>query len=151
MYDRGNVLVIAQMPGPGTWGLSIRLGARVSLLDTGSGHLLLTCQSDVRRAQMLAEHITVEGEVPIPADELEHTLQRTRAQGYKQRDSLQLFGVVDISCAILEPDGHARAVLTSPYIRRIDRHVGPSLDKARALLIRAAQGLPLNQQQRDDD
>jgi len=151
MYDRGNVLVIAQVPGPGTWGLSIRLGARVSLLDTGSGHVLLACQNDERRAQMLAEHIAVEGEVPIPADELDHTLQLIRTMGYKQRESLQSFGVVDISCPILGPDGQALAVLTSPYIRRIDRHVGPSLDEARAFLVRAATELSLNRQQRDED
>ncbi len=53
MVDRGNVLVIAQVPGPGTWGLSIRLGARVSLLDTASGHVLLACQSNPWRAKSL--------------------------------------------------------------------------------------------------
>jgi DNA-binding IclR family transcriptional regulator len=151
VYDRGNVLVLAQVPGPGTWGLSIRLGARVSLLDTGSGHVLLACQSEERRAQMLAEHIAVEGEVPIPAEELEHTLQLIRTMGYKQRESLQSFGVIDISCPILGPDGHALGVLTSPYIRRIDRHVGPSLDEARAFLVHAAHELSLNRQQRDED
>ncbi|SCU78906.1 hypothetical protein CNECB9_3850005 [Cupriavidus necator] len=37
------------------------------------------------------------------------------------------------------------AVPMSPYIRRIDRHVGPTLDEARALLIRTAQALSVNQ------
>ncbi|MGN8062117.1 IclR family transcriptional regulator [Ralstonia sp. 22086] len=150
MVDRGNVLVIAQVPGPGTWGLSIRLGARVSLLDTASGHVLLACQSDERRAQMLGEHIAVEGEEPIPAGELDETLQGIRAVGYKQCESRQSFGVVDISFPILGPDGNALAVLTSPYIRRIDKHAGPSLDEARVLLQQAAQELSLNRQERDD-
>ncbi|WP_425291326.1 hypothetical protein [Cupriavidus necator] len=35
-------------------------------------------------------------------------------------------------------------MLTSPYIRRIDRHAGPSLDEARELLIEAARSLSLN-------
>lgn len=149
MYDRGNVLIVARVPGPATWSLSIRQGARVSLLDTGSGHVLLACQDETRRAQMLAEHIVVEGEVSIPDDEIKRTLAQIRADGYKQRESLQSYGVVDISCPILGPDGSALAVLTSPYIRRIDRHAGPPLDEARELLLRAAQTLCLNWRQRE--
>ena len=69
---------------------------------------------------------------------------------YKQCESRQSFGVVDISFPILGPDGNALAVLTSPYIRRIDKHAGPSLDEARVLLQQAAQELSLNRQERDD-
>ncbi|CAN7598300.1 hypothetical protein D9M68_111270 [compost metagenome] len=108
--------------------------------------MLLACQTDTRRQQMLDEHHAVEGEVQIPREELEQTFASIREPGYKQRDSLQSFGVTDISCPILDPKGHAMAVLTSPYIRRIDRHVGPTLDEARALLIRTAQALSVNQQ-----
>ncbi|TGU56144.1 IclR family transcriptional regulator, partial [Mesorhizobium sp. M2D.F.Ca.ET.147.01.1.1] len=41
VYDRGNLLVIAQVDGPGTWGMSVRLGSRVGLIDTGSGRVML--------------------------------------------------------------------------------------------------------------
>lgn len=150
MYDRGNVLIVAQVPGPASWGLSIRLGARVNLLDTGSGHVLLACQTDARRAQMLAEHIVIEGEVSIPQEELSRTLAQIRADGYKQRESLQSYGVVDISCPIFGPDGSALAVVTSPYIRRIDQHIGPSLDEARQRLQDAARELSLNRHQQDE-
>ncbi|MET0209944.1 MAG: IclR family transcriptional regulator, partial [Burkholderiaceae bacterium] len=70
LYDRGNITVVAQVASPGNWGLSIRLGARVSLVDTGSGHVFLAHQTAERRAEMLAEHEVMDGEVPIPADEL---------------------------------------------------------------------------------
>ena len=66
LYDRGNVLIVAQVPGPGNWGLSIRLGARVGLLDTGSGHVLLACQTPERRAQMLAEHTPLKARCHCP-------------------------------------------------------------------------------------
>jgi len=137
---------VAQVPGPGNWGLSIRLGARVGLLDTGSGHVLLACQTPERRAQMLAEHTAMDGEVSLPEAELRETMAQIRSTGYKQRESLQSYGVVDISCPILGPDGQAMAVLTSPYIRRIDEHAGPSLDAARALLLQATGQLSLNRQ-----
>jgi DNA-binding IclR family transcriptional regulator len=143
IYNRGNITVVAQVNGPGNWGLSIRLGVRVSLIDTGSGHVVLAFQSEQRRAEMLAEHDALEGEVPLPEQELNHILQRIRTQGYWQGDSQQAYGVTDISMPILGPQGHALAVLTCPFIRRIDRHAGTSQDTARELLAQAAGGLSI--------
>ena len=72
VYDRGNLLVIAQVDGPGTWGISVRLGSRVGLIDTGSGRVMLAFQSIEQREQMLAEHTKVKGEVT-------HRSRRARA------------------------------------------------------------------------
>ena len=63
--------------------------------------------------------------------------------GRWQGDSLQAAGVVDISIPVLGPYGEALAVLTCPFIRRIDRHVGPDLDTTCALLQRASRGLSI--------
>jgi DNA-binding IclR family transcriptional regulator len=135
--------VVAQVNGPGNWGLSIRLGVRVSLVDTGSGHIVLAFQSEQRRSEMLAEHDALEGEVPLPEAELNAILERIRALGYWQGESQQAYGVTDISMPILGPQGHALAVLTCPFIRRIDRHVGADLDTARDLCAPAASGLSM--------
>ncbi|MBD9392228.1 MULTISPECIES: IclR family transcriptional regulator [Acidovorax] len=143
IYNRGNITVVAQVNGPGNWGLSIRLGVRVSLIDTGSGHVVLAFQSEQRRTEMLAEHDALEGEVPMPEAELQAILDHIRTLGHWQGDSQQAYGVTDISMPILGPQGHALAVLTCPFIRRIDRHVGSDLDTARELLARAATGLSL--------
>jgi len=143
IYNRGNITVVAQVNGPGNWGLSVRLGVRVSLIDTGSGHVALAFQSEQRRSEMLAEHDALDGEVPLPEAQLEAVLERIRALGYWQGESHQTYGVTDISMPILGPDGHALAVLTCPFIRRIDRHVGSDLDTVRELLARAAKGLSL--------
>lgn len=144
VYDRGNVLILAQVPGPGVWGMSIRTGARVSLMDTNSGHILLAFQAEERRLQMLAEHSMVEGEVPIAEQDLATSLSSIRNLGYKQRESLQSYGVVDLSYPIFGPDGQAIAALTSPYIRRIDRHIGPLIKEALGYLREAAMQLSLN-------
>lgn len=143
IYDRGNVVVAAQVSGPANWGLSIRLGVRVSLMDTGSGHVMLAFQSDQRRAEMLAEHPVLDGEVPIAEPELQTILGRIREQGYWQGESQQAFGITDLSMPILGPDGHALAVLTCPFIRRIDRHVSAGIDTARELLRQAVGSLSL--------
>jgi DNA-binding IclR family transcriptional regulator len=143
VYDRGNISVIAQVHGPNNWGMSIRLGVKVNLVDTGSGHALLAFQSDARRAEMLGEHEVLEGEVSVPEPDLARLLARVRKLGYWQGESQQCWGVTDISLPVLGPDGDAIAVLTCPFIRRIDRHVGTVVDDARELLRKAAAGISL--------
>lgn len=143
VHDRGNITVVAQVSSPGHWGLSIRLGARVNLVDTGSGRALLAFQDEAERRRMLDAHEAMEGEVPVGADELEALLAEVRARGHWQGESLQTFGVTDISMPVLGPDGHALAVLTCPYIRRIDRRVQPDVDAARELLAQAVGALSI--------
>ena len=144
VYDRGNVLIASQINSPRGWSFSLHRGARVGLMDTASGHVLLAFSNASDVARMRAEHTAVDGEVPITEKKLQATLDGIRALGYLERDSQQSFGVVDISYPILGPDRHALAALTCPYIRRIDTHVGPDLQQARALLSQAARTLSLN-------
>lgn len=143
VYDRGNLTVVAQVASPNNWGLSIRLGVRVNLVDTASGHVMLAFQSEERRSEMLAEHEVLEGEVPLSAGDLAALLAQVRSQGHWEGASQQVFGVSDVSMPLLDPYGHAFAVLTCPFIRRIDRHVGPDIADVRALLGRTAQGLSI--------
>lgn len=145
VYDRGNVLISAQINSPSGWSFAVQRGARVGLLDTASGHLLLAYVDEGRFNRMLAEHTPVDGEVPITEDALRATLDSIRARGYLERESAQTLGVVDISFPILGPDNTALATLTCPYIRRIDRHVGPNMEQVRDYLRDAAAALSLTQ------
>ena len=144
VYDRGNVLIAAQINSPRGWSFSVQRGARVGLLDTASGHLLLAYADAGAFQRMLAEHTPLDGEVPISREQLASTLTHIRTQGYVERDSAQSFGVVDISFPILGSDNVALATLTCPYMRRIDRHVGPELADVRELLRAASKTLSLN-------
>ena len=143
VYDRGNVLIAAQINSPRGWSFSVQRGARVGLLDTASGHLLLAFAEESSYRRMMAEHTPLAGEVPITDDALAHTLSDIRQRGHLERNSAQSFGVVDISYPILGPDQTALATLTCPYIRRIDRHVGPEQAEVRKLLSQAAQTLSM--------
>lgn len=145
VYDRGNVLISAQVNAPRGWSFSLQRGARVGLLDTASGHVLLAFCDDGSLQRMRAEHLPLDGEVPITEAALAQTLADIRARGYLERDSAQTFGVVDISFPILGPDNTALAVLTCPYMRRIDRHAVPELGQVRDFLQHTAQALSLTQ------
>ncbi|KGW45804.1 iclR helix-turn-helix domain protein [Burkholderia pseudomallei MSHR684] len=101
VYDRGNLLVIAQVDGPGIWGMSVKLGSRVGLVDTASGHALLAFQSAEQRAHMLTEHTKVKGEQPLAARNLDARV-----------DAI--------------PRGRARAAGQPPAVRRHRHHVSDS-------------------------
>ncbi len=143
VYDRGNLLVIAQVDGPGTWGISVRLGSRVGLIDTASGRVILAFQTGEQRAHMLAEHTKVKGETAIDQAALEVACGEIRAAGFLQKDSQQTFGVTDVTFPILGPSREAMAALTCPWLRRIDEYVAPTLDTATALLRETVESLSM--------
>lgn len=145
VYDRGNVLISAQINSPRGWSFSVQRGARVGLLDTASGHVLLAFSTPASFFRMCAEHQPVDGEVPTTPQALADVMGAIRQQGFLERDSAQSYGVTDISFPILGPDNVALATLTCPYIRRIDRHVGPQLAQVREYLQEAAAALSLKQ------
>ena len=51
--------------------------------------------------------------------------------------------MTDISIPIIATGGSAIAVITCPFIRRIDRHVGPDLEATHGLLERTAKALSI--------
>ncbi len=55
----------------------------------------------------------------IPSDLVTH-LERIRQQGYEERDSYQVQGVVNISFPVLDTHGEAIAALTVPFLPRLD-------------------------------
>ncbi|HMN85550.1 MAG TPA: IclR family transcriptional regulator [Bauldia sp.] len=126
VYDRGAVLVVAQADSPSYWGLAIRVGARVGLINRGSGHVLLAFATPRERAFMLEEREPIPGE-ELPAD-LEARLETVRRNGYEMMESFQSQGVINISVPVLGPNGTAIAALTCPFIHRIDP--GGALDVA---------------------
>lgn len=146
VYDRGSLLVIAQVDGPGSWGISVRLGARIGLLDTGSGRAMLAFQTADQREHMLAEHDKVKGEAsadPQVLERLYQQIQQIRQDGFSHTDSQQTVAVTDVTFPLFGPSGQAIATLTCPYLRRIDEYASPTLDAATALLSNAASSLSM--------
>lgn len=144
VYDRGNLTVVAQVNSPNNWSLSLRLGARISLLDTGSGHAMLAFQSGQRRAEMIDAHEAVDGEAPQSDADMNALLARVRAAGGWQGKSHQTEGVVDISLPVSGPGDDAIAVLTCPYVKRVDRHLGPDAATTREMLRMVATALSMH-------
>jgi DNA-binding IclR family transcriptional regulator len=149
VYDRAGVTVIAQMDAPSYWGLSIRVGARVDLFNTGSGHVLLAFCSAEARAMMIAEQDGAEEDERRP-DDLEERLAQIRLRGYEVAPSQQTAGVYNLSAPVLGGDGAAFAALTCPYIAPLNRPKAPDIPKTISMLQETASALSLRLRGRSD-
>lgn len=129
VYDRGHPVVIAQLEAPGYWGISMRVGSRMGLFDTGSGHVLLAYRSREVRAMMVAEHVASGGPEGRMTEAFARHLDEIRARGYEMMPSAQTAGVTNLSAPILGADGEALGALTVPYIGIINQPDAPDIPR----------------------
>lgn len=132
IQDRNILVVIAQVDSPGYWNVSIRVGSRIGLVHTGSGHVFLAFASPEERLLMLEEQDFGSPE-KMPKD-LEARLESVRAQGYEMMPSAQVSGVSNLTVPIFGPLGSVIAVLTCPYTQRLDKLDAPDMERALELL-----------------
>jgi DNA-binding IclR family transcriptional regulator len=135
--DRNILVVVAQVDGPGYWNLAIRVGARIGLINTGSGHVFLAFADPEERALMLEDHDALADEAPSTA--LESRLARVREQGFERMESRQVTGVINLSVPVFGPVGGIIGALTCPYVRRLDKQVAPDPEAALTLLVAAGK------------
>ncbi len=134
VFDRGNPVVIAQQEAPGYWGISIRVGSRISLFDTGSGHVLLAFRTPEERQMMIAEYLGSGGDESKVTVEFLGRLDQIRSRGYEMMPSAQTAGVINLSAPVLGADGKAIAALTVPYITLINTPAAPDISSTIHLL-----------------
>lgn len=125
VQQRNILVVIAQFDGPGYWNVSIRVGSRINLVNTGSGHVFLAFASAEERALML-EAQGLDEPTKLPKG-LEARLDGVRAQGYENMPSAQTTGVFNLSVPIFGPLGSVLAAITCPYTERLDKRDAPDM------------------------
>lgn len=133
--DRNILVVVAQVDSPGYWNVSVRVGSRIGLVHTGSGHVFLAFATPEDRLQMLEEQ-----HLGKPTG-LDLRLEAVRRQGYEMMPSAQVSGVFNLSIPIFGPLGSVIAVLTCPYTKRLDTEGAPDMEQALELLKRAGNDL----------
>jgi DNA-binding IclR family transcriptional regulator len=132
IHDRNVLVVVAQVDSPGYWNVSIRVGARIGMINTGSGHVFLAFASKEERQFMLEDPTTRKMEI-LSAD-IENRLALVREQGHEAMRSHQVAGVINLSVPIFDSLGNVIAALTCPYTQRLDDNDAPGQDEALALL-----------------
>jgi DNA-binding IclR family transcriptional regulator len=139
MPSNGEVVVITQVDAPGAAGFALKLGARIDLLNTASGHLILAFQNTETRARSLAAWRR-RTDQPLPVD-LEEHLTRIRERGHEEMPSYQVEGVVNFSFPVLNQHQEAIAALSVPFLPRIGDRVGPP--QVKAALLAASRALSI--------
>ncbi len=107
------ILIVAQVDGPGFMGFSVRVGAQIPLLDACSGQLLLAMQ-DPTLARLWVPESGLER-----FDSLADDFAKIKRDGYHHQSSQVTRGVVDLSRPVCDHTGQAIAALTVPCIDQI--------------------------------
>jgi len=126
-------LVIACEQQPGARGFSVRVGARVDIIKSCSGQVLLAF-SDPQRADQIIAAAEAEQGAPVDRAWLDDRLRVIHENGHDKRQSPITHGVTDISFPVFGFDGRVAAALTIPFLELIDgsQKIGP--DAAREML-----------------
>ncbi|WP_299556063.1 IclR family transcriptional regulator [uncultured Tateyamaria sp.] len=141
VWENGEFRIAAAFSSPGNWRLSLRIGSRIGLYNTGSGKVLAAFQPEETRRRMIAEHRLVPAEQGIREKPFFTLLDQIKTQGHVSEDSAHTVGVTNLACPVLDPFGNAIAALTCPYVERIDSHSAPDRKGAIAALAAAASEL----------
>lgn len=123
MLNNGEVVVVAQVDAPGPMGFSVSVGAKIDLLDTASGHVILAFQPAEASARSLAAwRRRTNKALPVG---LEQHLAQIRRRGFEELASYQVHGVVNVSLPVFNRHGEAIAALSVPFLAHIGSGVGP--------------------------
>lgn len=147
--ENGRALVIAQASGPANWEFRLRVGAELDLIETGSGRTLLAFQDEMGLEQIFSNGDRYKTSEMMRDDKRLHDdLAQIKQNGYRILESRQLVGITDISVPVIASDGNAFAVLTCPYIARVDPdhngNIRKTMDETRLLLQELAQALSID-------
>jgi DNA-binding IclR family transcriptional regulator len=143
IYNEGRVLIIADVDNPERWSFSMKVGGVLGLTNTASGQVLLAFQSDAERTRMLERHEPVQGEPTLDRKKLNETLAAVQRRGYAQAPCPAVRGVVTTSHPVLGTSANAVAALNIPFVERVDRSLGPTMEGVREILQEIAMRLSL--------
>ncbi|MBL4829071.1 MAG: IclR family transcriptional regulator [Aliivibrio sp.] len=142
-YENGELIVIARSESPYKMGFGLRLGASLDICASGSGVVLLSFSSELKRQAILRKCDATKDEIK---NTLEHREEAVR-NGYFSGLSPQISGVTNISVPILGVQGDVMAVLTIPYMTlnsaTVHHHI-EDLEHARIELLKAVAKLKQN-------
>lgn len=138
--SEGEGLIIACEQQPGVRGFSLRVGARVDIVQSCSGQIILAFSSDQAAEQLVAAVEAARG-TPIDREWLDRRRAKARSRGYQLRESPITYGVTDISYPVFGFDGAIVAALTIPFLSTIDGSQKVDQELARALLEKAVAAI----------
>ncbi len=130
------VLVIAQTDAPGNNITSVRLGARIPIIYTASGAVLLAQASQERRNEIYARSSEATEE---RIGFFEKLVAQVAQKNYCDSPSQVIVGVHNVATPVFNYSGETIAALTIPYVQRLTQASAPDLQVCIDTLIAAGQ------------
>ena len=130
IYTAGRLLVIAQHDSDSPFNYHVTVGSTFDLLETSSGRVILTYQSEEERERRLQRRkifLAIEKNISSTQKEtisLEKKFSKKSVHVIKKNGcevvtSLQVVGITNFSYPIFDNSGYAIAALTVPYLNRL--------------------------------
>ena len=116
VVDGGQVIILAQVNAFASSGWYVKAGSTVDLMQPATGYVILVYQRpEVRDLEILEWQRQTNAKAP---KDLQMHRSKIRKQGYEERASYQVRGVVHVSFPILDDRGYAIAALSVPFFKR---------------------------------
>tara|TARA_R110002110_G_scaffold407130_1_gene627867 strand:- start:668 stop:1543 length:876 start_codon:yes stop_codon:yes gene_type:complete len=116
------IVVIARAESPDLVGVTVRVGYRQPLLETGSGRIIFAHMEGVQRRHVLA--LLTRNNPRLDLKKLEQDSTAIRERGYLLEPSRIMEGVYDISCPVRGEGNEAIvAALTTPFVRLVTNSI----------------------------
>ncbi|WP_323764619.1 IclR family transcriptional regulator [Marinovum sp.] len=141
MESGGSVVIVSSVEAPGNWGLALRTGSVIGLGNSGTGRVLAAFRPEEALQDLLGHHTPALGEPELDEPRFRQELEAIRDRGFYRGASDTLVGVTNLSFPIFEPTGEVVAVLTCPYLERVDRLKTATLEETEQVIARVAQDL----------
>lgn len=126
MESNGDIVIVATAESPGNWGLALKTGTVVGLWNTGTGRVIAAFRSKDEVDNLIKQHRRAVGEPDLDRAEFDAHLERIRQTGYENMPSATAVGVTNIAFPVFDASGNIAAVLSCPYIERVDDLEVPS-------------------------
>lgn len=129
MESNGDVVIVASAESPGNWGLALKTGTVVGLWNTGTGRVLAAFRTKDEVDDLIAIHRRAVGEPDLDRAKFDSHLSRIRNAGYERMPSETAIGVTNIAFPVFGPSNNVIAVLSCPYLERVDDLDVPTKDE----------------------
>lgn len=130
------VLVIAQTEAPGDNITSVRLGARIPIVHTASGAVLLAQTNRKRRDEIYARSPEATREKIAFFESL---IEQVANRNYCDGPSQMIVGVHNLATSIFNYSGETIASLSIPFVEKLTQQDSPNLDVSIKALIKAGE------------
>ncbi|MFK7859612.1 MAG: IclR family transcriptional regulator [Granulosicoccus sp.] len=127
-----DILVISQIDSPGDHITSVRLGARIPLIQTSSGAVLTHSIVESARTSLNKELSIYPAKL---RKAYKANCEAARSSGYCECPSMVIEGVINVSVPIHDHSGQIVAALTIPFVKRLTDKGHLSLVQTREALI----------------